>query len=76
MYMKELPETFTVQIFEALLMFKLTIDLNFMSIDPHVYESLGFEMREPVEYLFIFDDNKLLMFLDDKSIFDKSMEEL
>jgi hypothetical protein len=75
-YMEGLPDVFQVQIFEPLLMFKLTIDLNFMSVEPHIYKSLGFEMEELVEYLFIFEDNKLLMFLDDKSIVDKDIAEL
>ena len=57
-------------------MFKLTIDLNFMTLDPTFYQSLGFEMYELVEFLFIFEDNKLLMFHDDKSIYEKDMAEL
>lgn len=75
-YMEDLPDVFQVQIFEPLLMFKLTIDLNFMSVEPHIYQSLGFDMQELVEYLFIFEDNKLLMFLDDKSILNKDIAEL
>jgi hypothetical protein len=75
-HLSSLPETFIVQIFEPLLMFKLSIDINFLGISPSIYESLGFDMQELVEYLFIFDDNKLLMFYDDKTIFDKDLEEL
>lgn len=75
-YLKDTPETFQIQIYEPLLMFKLTIDLNFMSVEPQTYESLGFDMQEVVEYLFIFDDNKLLMFMDDKTIYEKTMAEL
>ena len=75
-FMTQLPEVFQIQIFEPLLMFKLTIDLSFMSVEPHTYKSLGFNMEELVEYLFIFEDNKLLMFLDDPSIYDKSIEEM
>lgn len=75
-YLKDIPETFQVQVFEPLLMFKLTIDLNFLSVSPHTFESLGFDMEELVEYLFIFDDNKILMFLTDPSIMDMTMEDL
>lgn len=74
--LEALPNVFSVQIFEALLMFKLSIDLNFMTTEPHIFESLGFETFELVEFLFIFDDNKLLMFYNDESIYEKDMSEL
>lgn len=75
-HLEELPDVFEVQIFEPLLMFKLSIDLNFMVTEPYFYESLGFNLHELVEFLFIFDDSKLMMFHDDKSIFEKDMAEL
>ena len=75
-HLKNYPDTFQVQIFEPLLMFKLTIDLNFLSLSPHTFQWLGFDLNELVEFLFIFDDNKILMFLDDDTIYEKDMEEL
>ena len=74
--LKNYPEVFQVQIFEPLLMFKLTIDLNFFKISPHTYQSLGFDLNELVEFLFIFDDNKILMFLEDDSLLEKNIEDL
>ena len=66
-HLEKLSNSFQVQMFDPLLMFKFTIDLNFLNQPHTIYESLGFEMEELVEYLFIFDENKLLMFWDDPS---------
>ncbi|CAI2379218.1 unnamed protein product [Moneuplotes crassus] len=66
----------SLQIFEPLMIIKVTIDLNFQQLSPTVYESIGFEMHELVEYLLIFEDNKLLMFRDDPSLPTKDLQEL
>ncbi|CAI2380638.1 unnamed protein product [Moneuplotes crassus] len=75
-HLTKLNNSFSVQIFEPLLMIKLTIDLNFLKLPATIYESLGFEMEELVEYLFIMEDNKLLMFRDDPTLSTKDLQEL
>ena len=74
--LKNLSSFFQVQLFDSLLMFKLTFDLNIMKTSQNVYESLGFSLEDLVEYVFIIDANKLSLFYEDPSMYDKSLREL
>jgi hypothetical protein len=75
-HMKNFPDVFQIQIFEPLLSFKFTIDLNFLSVEPHIFESLGFDTEKSVEFLFVVNEGNIDYQIGNSEIQEMSFEDL
>ena len=54
------PNAVRVSIFDEIMLVKLSIDLNFLSVSSLTYETLGFVLSDPVDFLFYINDTKLI----------------
>ena len=48
--------------FDEIMMVKISIDLNFLSVPSPAYEALGFVTSDPVDLLFHMNDVKMINF--------------
>jgi len=59
---------FTLSIFPEILMMKISIDLNFLSVPDFTFHSLGFKTDVPVDLILYLDDNKMINWTEEDLI--------
>jgi hypothetical protein len=55
-----------VDIFDEIMLIKISIDLNFLSVCGLTYQTLGFIDTEPLEFHFYLNDTKMMNYNEDE----------
>jgi len=59
--LKDVPENaLRVSVFDEIMMIKISIDLNFLSVPSYTFQTLGFTTEEPVDLVFYMNDTKMI----------------